>query len=262
MNFAQLRNSVNLLFLVSLAVIAWVILVYFQYLEERRMESFKENYLVNMEIANVPCKSDHLEVFFNFLCIFGCLFILAKLIQYLDQCFSSRLNNEPNNNTVRQTEVREGIPVEQNFQVQISNLEVENSKLVADLNQKNHILTALLDMRQNRGDEPLDLTKDAIIGSVAAAKKKALSNIYISNRHIHFNRQIYVNDGDYNIGLNGLNRRYKPEQQTNWGKYLQASHHISMRAFGEFERPHFNDASSVPIVTTADLHQMHGLVTL
>lgn len=180
---------------------------------------------------------DNYELYVNFLCIFACIYALAKITNIAEMYMARRIQRKfslPSmEDMVFEAEVIDDLHSQQeNLLMKINKLEKQNQELKYKL-----------------------LEIDDSGRTPQQALEESIHKIYISNRHIHLNRQVYVDQSTVK-----MNFPASPDKRGNmniWEKYLK----MQNKTLKQSVEPQVIDqmASHMPVMmSTEELQNIRG----
>ncbi|EDW74584.2 uncharacterized protein Dwil_GK21331 [Drosophila willistoni] len=208
------------------------------------------------------------DVYFNFMLIFVCIFALSKITEISERYLSDRMLSKQRRHDVRAINEE----WEQTMQLYEKDKNQMNSEL-EELRGKNKDLEHM--MHELR-DCNIQLISQNFMRNVMQEQQQkqqaAANNIFITNRHIHLTRQVFVNEGHIDVSLQDQQQQQdllRPAGgQENSDKNLNVwVQYLKMRKcyMGPIADPNLiaNSGSekNMPIVmTTEQLAKLQGLI--
>ncbi|XP_065361671.1 uncharacterized protein LOC135955263 isoform X2 [Calliphora vicina] len=233
-------SSINFLFLLSLGILSWFILCYIQQIEQiLKVDSNKAQELpkefqsmttaqTNPQMVKiVDTNHDNYDLYINFLGIFVCIYALAKITHIAEMYMAKRIRHKIYIPTIHQTEL-------------------EDSETLSDLREQQENLKWKINQMEKQSRE-LKLKLKKVVENqtpvpVQGELEEKIHNIFINHRHIHLNRQIYVNQGGT---VNMEFGKEKKEPCSIWDKYMELKNSTSEKSNG-------NLLSHMPVVMSSE----------
>lgn len=152
---------------------------------------------------------DKYEIYVNFLCIFVCIYALAKITHLAEIYLAQRIRRKIYLPTTPDQNLHE-LETLCDLQQQQTNL---TSKIIALEKQNYEMKFKLKRVTENQAQDQANL-------------EEQMHNIFINNKYIHFNRQIYVNQG---VVPNMNHENKNGELPCVWEKYMELKNLTSQR---------------------------------
>ncbi|ALC42667.1 CG14589 [Drosophila busckii] len=230
-----------------------------------------ENRTLDKELQDAfeeSCKTSSFDVYLHFFWIFACIYALSKFTELSERYLSAkiafkerssdmRLLNEEWEKTLKLYEQDK-----KQLDTQLQVLREKNCTLeqsMRDLRDCNLHLISENFMRTVLQDQQIQ-------GLTQRVQDQQPSNIYITNRHIHLTRQVFLNEGHIDIDVNLRKAGGKDQQQQQqtlnvWVQYLK----MRKCYMGPIADPnlvlHGNPDDLQPIVmTTEQLSKLQGML--
>ncbi|KAI9576125.1 uncharacterized protein LOC119642752 [Glossina fuscipes] len=248
-------SSTNFLFLLSLGFISWIILCYFKQIEYHFMQKTveagdgTESLLGSSDdvLAVSPSLTCHenYETYVSFLCIFVCIYVLAKVTVITERYIAKNMRT-----TYRMPDIEE---------YELEFLDMEN---VEDLREQQETLLAKVDALEKQNLELKNLLKSETesnqTGNKASEENSlGLQNIYISNRHFHVNRHVFVKKKNVTMKFDKFAE--KGDSVNIWEKYLDMQQTLSAKKISLTQTNLNHLAAQGPvIISTEDLEKIQG----
>ncbi|EDW00575.1 GH20934 [Drosophila grimshawi] len=181
----------------------------------------KDNNTLEAELQDAlseSCKNSSIDVYLHFFWIFACIYALAKLTELSERYVNAKIASKErsselhgiNDEWEKTLKLYEQDKIELDSQLQ--SLRERNCGLEAsmrDLRDCNLQLISENYMRTVLQDQQIQ----GLAQRVQDQQSASASNIYITNRHIHLTRQVFLNEGhsdldldlDANLGDRNLN---------------------------------------------------------
>ncbi|XP_046807721.1 uncharacterized protein LOC111687597 isoform X1 [Lucilia cuprina] len=206
-------TSINFLFLLSLGFLSWAILCYIQQIEQTLQLNTNIPQELTKEIPNMAAQpepqvlkttlqsQDKYDICVNFLGIFVCIYALAKITHIAEMYMAKRIRHKVYIPTMQESDV-------------------EDSETISDLQEQQENLKWKINKLEKQNNEIKFKLKNVIECQTTASDdvEEQIHNIFITNKHIHLNRQIYFNQGaTLNMGMG----KEKKEPTTIWEKYME-----------------------------------------
>ncbi|XP_037814039.1 uncharacterized protein LOC119605141 [Lucilia sericata] len=206
-------TSINFLFLLSLGFISWAILCYIQQIEQTLQFNTNIPQELTKEIPIMPAQpppqvlksttpsQDKYDLYVNFLGIFVCIYALAKITHIAEMYMAKRIRHKI-------------------YIPKMQESDVEDTETISDLQEQQESLKWKINKLEKQNNEIKFKLKNVVESQTTAADdvEEQIHNIFITNKHIHLNRQIYVNQG---ATLNMSMGKAKKEPVTIWDKYME-----------------------------------------
>ncbi|XP_030375620.1 uncharacterized protein LOC115624911 [Scaptodrosophila lebanonensis] len=255
-------DTISLVITLCLSLISWLVLQYCGLFATSDMENNLSDSL------DESCRSSFLDVYQNFFWIFACIYVLSKITDLSERYLCAHIKSREricdmraiNDEWERTLKMYESD--KEKLAAQISNLRERNCTLEAmltDLRECNIQLISENYMRTVVQEHQIQGLTQMVQEHVDCP-----SNIYITNRHIHLTRQVFVNE-----------ELTEPKMRESGGEELQESigplnvwvQYLKMRKcyMGPIADPNLllngNQDSKIPIVmTTEQLAKLQGLM--
>lgn len=170
-----------------------------------------------------PLPSHHqnnYDLYINFLGIFICIYALAKITHIAEIYMAKRIRHKVYIPSVDEREPEEPA-ILNDLQEQQANLKLKLNKLEK---QNQDIKFKLKTVIEN----------DATTSSTNLGEK--IKNVFITNKHIHVNRQIYINEGG--TAFNETLAKKEQEKPSNiWDKYMELKDSLDLKTRDQVPTP-------------------------
>uniref|UniRef100_A0A1A9VP89 Uncharacterized protein n=1 Tax=Glossina austeni TaxID=7395 RepID=A0A1A9VP89_GLOAU len=248
-------SSINFLFLLSLGFISWIILCYFKQIEYHFMEKAveasggTESLLSSSDdvLPNAPSFTCHenYETYVSFLCIFVCIYVLAKITVITERYIAKNMRT-----TYRMPDIEE---------YEFEFLDMENAQ---DLHEQQETLLTKINVLEKQNLDLKNLLKSETESNqtgnkVSEENSLGLQNIYISNRHFHVNRHVFLKKK--NVTMTFDKYAEKGDSVNIWEKYLDMQHKMPAKKISLMQANLNHLAYQEPvIISTEDLEKIQG----
>lgn len=227
-----------------------------------------DNYTLDNELQepfSATCKSSSIDVYLHFFWIFACIYALSKFTELSERYLSAKIAFKERNSYIRvlNDEWEKTLKLYEQDRTQLDNqlqaLREKNCGLeqsMRDLRDCNLHLISENFMRTVLQDQQIQGLAQRV------QDQQQPSNIYITNRHIHLTRQVFLNEGHLDVDLRtaGGQEIYSANKSFNiWVRYLK----MRKCYMGPIADPKlvFNgDPDHIPpiIMTTEQLAKLQG----
>ncbi|KAM7358547.1 uncharacterized protein ACRADG_003482 [Cochliomyia hominivorax] len=237
MKLENMLSSINFLLLLSLGFISWFIICYIEQIEKfiksdvdlqqeiPKKEIFPETKPEPIVQSTNPTQKNY-DSYINFLGIFICVYALAKITQRAEMYMAKRIRRKVCLPTAVQESDDDDFETLSNLQEQQESLKCKINKL----EKQNQEIKLKLKKVVDNDPVPILATQNA---------DEKIHNVIIKNKHIHLNRQIYVNTSGISFD------REKSEPENVWNKYLKLNDSMNFKTNAEMTTP-------MPVVMSSD----------
>ncbi|XP_013119190.2 uncharacterized protein LOC106096147 [Stomoxys calcitrans] len=201
-------SSIHFLFLSSLGIFSWAILCYFYQIEKylTKSRNSEGDYQMHLNMEGKPQESSPIDqpengdLYINFLCVFVCMYALAKVVDMAENCMAKEMYDKLN--------ITRGFPV----------LNKKCDLIPPEIQHNNSMLSKIMKLEQENQLLKYELHKSNIRNAQQSMDHQ--QNICISKRQFSWNQNVYLSKGDDDI-CNSRNLQNSDIGNTIWSKYLE-----------------------------------------
>ncbi|XP_030567625.1 uncharacterized protein LOC115767460 [Drosophila novamexicana] len=221
-----MKGFANWTISLGLALIIWLVFYYSQLLGGKEDEQLIDNEL--QDPFTESCKTSSVDVYLHFFWIFACIYALSKFTELSERYLSAKIASKERSCDMR--------VLNEEWEKTLKLYELDKKQLDAQLQALREKNCGLEQSMRDLRDCNLHLISEnfmrtvlqdqQIQGLAQRVQDQQPPNIYITNRHIHLTRQVFLNEGLIDIDVNlrnaGGQELKSPEQSLNvWVQYLK-----------------------------------------
>ncbi|XP_062131195.1 uncharacterized protein LOC133842201 [Drosophila sulfurigaster albostrigata] len=195
-----MRGTANWIICLGLTIVVWLVFHYYHFIGAQN-EPKSDNEL--QETLSESCKTSSIDVYLHFFWIFACIYALSKFTELSERYLSAKIAFKERNSDIR--------VLNEEWEKTLKLYEQDKMQLDSELKALREKNCGLEQSMQDLRDCNLHLISEnfmrtvlqdqQIQGLAQRVQDQQPSNIYITNRHIHLTRQVFVNEGDLDIDI-------------------------------------------------------------
>ncbi|XP_068147322.1 uncharacterized protein [Drosophila tropicalis] len=220
------------------------------------------------EATDATCyASSPFDVYFNFMLIFVCIFAFSKITELSERYLSDRMLSKQRRHDVR--------TINEEWEQTMQLYETDKNQMNDELEELRVRNKDLEHMMHELRDCNIQLISQNFMRNVLQDQQQkqqaAANNIYITNRHIHLTRQVFVNEGHIDLSLQDQQQQQDLQRPAGGQENLENLNvwvqYLKMRKcyMGPIADPNLivntGSEKNMPIVmTTEQLAKLQGLI--
>ncbi|EDW10774.1 uncharacterized protein Dmoj_GI18371 [Drosophila mojavensis] len=256
-----MRGFANWIICLGLSLLIWTIFYYSQMMADQEEAEQMDEEL--QDAFADTCNGSSIDVYLHFFWIFACIYALSKFTELSERYLSAKIASKERSSDMRilNEEWEKTLKLyeldKKQLDAQLQALREKNGGLeqsMRDLRDCNLHLISENFMRTVLQDQQIQ-------GLAQRVQDQQPSNIYITNRHIHLTRQVFLNDGQVDLDRQ-LRSVGGQEQSLNvWVQYLKMRKcYMGPIADPKLVLNNYTEHMMPIVMTTEQLAKLQGMI--